>query len=93
LIVALRETSNLEVRAMRGLIGHAGAFALVAWCWLQITLWRFHREERGSAEQALWTAAMALVVVAVAGFLINTIVPGYQTFVCKTLADGGMKIC
>jgi hypothetical protein len=88
-----RETPDVEVRAMRGLVELAGAWALVAWCWLQVTLWRFHQEERGSAEQALWTAAMALVVVAVAGFLINTIVPGYKTFVCKTLADGGMKIC
>ena len=43
---------------------------------------------RGSMRRLL-----AYLVVAVAGFLINTIVPGYKTFVCKTLADGGMKIC
>jgi Flp pilus assembly pilin Flp len=91
--MALKETPDVEVRAMSGLVGQMGTLVLVAWCWLQVTLWRFHRDERGSAEQALWTAAMALVVVAVAGFLLNTIVPGYQKFVCDKLASGGMKIC
>jgi hypothetical protein len=78
---------------MSGRPAQIAALILFMWCWLQVAFWRLHREERGSAEQALWTAAMALIVVAVAGFLLQTVVPGYKTFICKTLRDGGMTIC